>query len=666
MSGAGRTASRIAAGLVLLLAACGTTHGPSPSNAVEVHPSTTRWEVQQGARATLEVEVHVFGEAPPQLDLTAPAEIQFITSRPDASSDKWIVEVRPGWDLTPGTYGLVLIARAGVASATTPVDLVITAAPGVTLHLIGPSEAWANASLDLTVSTEGPGATTVELLADSNVLTMFEANFPQIVPLSSLAEGDHAITAQVRRGAQTFRAPETLSVHVDRTAPTLLKLVPDPDDANVPLAAQLEVWFSEPVLITTISGGVTSVPPGLSLANVRTRFLGGRRLEADLVGATREMMANITLQGITDRAGNPAAPISFGWSYPFWRVLEEGLNPKTGGKTEMARLLATPSGRAFVGQAGKEGTPTWMFLRVLRLDGDGSWEDLSWNYASASSVDLWVDASDVPTVAADALVYRYDGMFWDALPASLNCGSTAMRPILSVLGLGHRGSLAVSCTWDEPSGTNIRAYEYGEEEQSWTHLGEALSSELRGDIQPLGVGASTDLTLFPWYDHGTIGWSAWDGNTWSSPVPSVGGLNWERHRIAWVDSGGVPFISATATSTNGLRQLVLLKLSGGLWEDLGTPLRNSVLSVSETGPVALGEDPNGKLHALWVATKASGSELRVAGWNGTSWAAVGPAVATLPTGESFTDPAIAFTGADVYLLWTSRPDGQLHARKLNR
>jgi hypothetical protein len=669
MSATSRVVTALSA---LFLAACGTAGPPppSPSNSVEVHVDPSRWQVEQGSSATFEVQVHVDGEAPPRLDLAVVFPLESTILWPDHATDMWTVTVTPGFDLTPGSYGMVLIATAGVATATAAVDLVVTRAPGIAVHLQGPDEIWANSSARITVSASGEGANEAEVIVRGIVLARVPVNDEVEIDLTSMNEGLYPLTARVRRGSELFEAPETIDLYVDRTKPSLVKVRPSLGAEHVRVGTHLEASFSERLRIEAIESIATSQPAGITLEAIRTSFGDGRTVEVDLAGEKGGMSASVTLSGITDLAGNEAAPVSFNWAYPFWFDLADGLNPVSGGTTEISRLAASAASSAYVARVGTAGVPPATFLRVSRLDG-ASWTDLPWINKGPFKLDLTVDPAGAPilTVAADASTgrgtFRFGGTFWQGLGAP-NCDSGNSDFAFPVNGYNHRGFLTLACMKHETDRTRIFAHELSGSPPAWSLLGVVGESLLTEGVQAVAIGTGPGGTLFSWFDGGNLRWSLWDGSVWSHPIQSISDVEWVPHQLTWVDPGGVPYVSATTVLPDGSRRMVLEQWSGTSWQDLGTPLLDSVSTATESGPVALASDEAGNLHALWVAVSGAVSELRVSRWSGTEWISVEPVVEILPGIASITDPAVAFGGSDLYLLWTSRPDGQLHARMLNR
>jgi len=138
-------------------------------------------------------------------------------------------------------------------------------------------------------------------------------------PTAGVLEGAHTITAEVAFSSETARSAP-ITIVVDRTRPTVTR-TPAPGARNVALRAPIQAAFSEPIVLneaaaTTFSLAVAAGSPIATQAILDAAGMTVTIAIDDLAGLflPTSLLATIA-PTITDRAGNPLAPPSDGWSW---------------------------------------------------------------------------------------------------------------------------------------------------------------------------------------------------------------------------------------------------------------------------------------------------------------------------------------------------------------
>jgi hypothetical protein len=164
----------------------------------------------------------------------------------------------------------------------------------------------------------------VDLLTDSSStpLASIGAPFSFTWDTTNNPEGRYSITARATFGTGVATsAPVT--VIVDRTPPTLVSRVPQPNATDVDLTAPIVVTASEALLASTVTTSTVQLAiSGNPIASKTSLSEDGTTITVSL-SQRRSIQLPATIQEllpgtITDLAGNALAQSSWTWSAPFW------------------------------------------------------------------------------------------------------------------------------------------------------------------------------------------------------------------------------------------------------------------------------------------------------------------------------------------------------------
>jgi Bacterial Ig-like domain len=365
-----------------------------------------------------------------------------------------------------------------------------------------------NSTRDVSVQVliDGPRADLLEVFADDTLIAQFNAAiqvqnfFTAFFDSSAFAEGTYALRARATRQGVS-RDSATVEIVVDRTAPLLDSLTPDPG-SEVSQATVFTLDFSEPVnslpfrLTDAVSLAVTPLNASAPVQVPITATLStdGRQLSVQAQGALPLGVISLTWGGLKDAARNPIAG-SVSATFPIDRS-----SPLLAQPQQFVNfgppIAITGSGQLIAAWAESDNN-----LRVGAHDGTafvlfGAAGD---NPIGSAGVryDLALDAADLPHVAYTRgsganeiiVVRRFNGASWEDLGPAFSGvqNNPAQQPRLlidpsgrPVLALTRNGFVEVF-RFDAASGT-------------WASLGvpaAALSStiaDLRFDLALLPGG----------------------------------------------------------------------------------------------------------------------------------------------------------------------------------
>ncbi len=169
--------------------------------------------------------------------------------------------------------------------------------------------AYTNGTLNLQVVVGNGTPESVELLKGDDVLVSnLAAPYTYAWNTSSEAEGSYTLKARAKRGTEIIESEKTVTVIVDRTAPTIAERTPAPGADNVLYSAPITIKFSEPMSASTVtSANIQFIANSLPVSLTPSLESDGLTLNLQAVkGGVKEFdtQPELTLSKLTDRAGN--------------------------------------------------------------------------------------------------------------------------------------------------------------------------------------------------------------------------------------------------------------------------------------------------------------------------------------------------------------------------
>lgn len=442
-------------------------------------------------------------------------------------------------------------------------------------------ETWTNGTLRIQV--QAGTAVSVELLVDGVALANLAAPFVYDWDTTGLAEGPHALSARgifQGRGGEVAVEAAPLTVHVDRTPPTVVSRSPEPGDAFAWVGTRIEVGLSEPVTGTVaFAASGSALPPGGALAAALSA--DGQRITFTSSGPA-QVPGDLTvglLPGLADRAGNALALPLDAWSFGYQALARRPIAEAYWVYEAAPGLVRDPSGRlllAWTEMADAGGS----FVVHGRLAGDA---------------DGFGQRQAIPE-GASGLAVAPDGT------RHLACPGVAGDPLVL---------------------TYQAVDVYRSTAQGWTSLGHASAAS------PAQQGlVALDSAGTPWvassasdWDRGwTVYVSRWSGGVWSAVGSRLGsGPGWAAHpTFLAVDGTGAPVVAwQEYLGPSGSWEYHLSRFDGAAWQELTLP-------ASFYYVYAMGAD-GAPLVAFQDGGACTGLVRR---WNGAAWEPVGAAVAT--------------------------------------
>ena len=498
------------------------------------------------------------------------------------------------------------------------------AGDGASISIISPaSMTYANGDVIVQVRVSGGTPATVQLLRNDVAWQQIPSPYRYMWDTKPAPEGDYILTATATIGGHVVTSAPVI-VSVDRTAPMVTDLTPVRGNVTVDSAEQIHVTFSEPVVPATVTNAAVQLTAG------GAAIASGVKLAADATSLTVTIadrqaialpaaFAGTVATTITDRAGNPLAPLAPAWTWivPAWLKrppLPSELPPRLAIGADRRPVLL------YVTQELVSGTYV-EDVRVARLENE------QWNTSmgsptttrdtATSGYSLALDSQGQPVVAwtehfsqFDVHVGAWSGTSWTLFPAldAINdVGRDGSLPSVRVDGSGRP-----VVVWKEMTGTgptyDVFAARWGG--TAWTRLngtgiagGANLAQVLDG---PQLVLDAQGNPIFGWLSGGGIGSSVstWTGTDWARSQGLIGGFT----PYPALDAAGAPLVAAKSTDLHVLK-------AGASWTEVtSTPLTTS----SSWNAPRLALAPDGSPVVAWVDT-SSGVRLGVARWTGTAW-----------------------------------------------
>ncbi len=489
-----------------------------------------------------------------------------------------------------------------------------------------PDMTFTNGTVDIEVQVSGGTATKVQLLRNDTAWQ--ELSGPPFTFSWSTAaapDGPYVLTATATVDGQLVSSTP-LTITVDHTSPMVIGMTPASGSASVELTAPIQVTFSEAIAPATVNDGAVQLTiGGTTVASTVALAADAKSLTVTITSPSvltlpADFRATIAAT-ITDRAGNPLAPITAPWTWtvPAWIKLP----PLT--TVTPPRLALDANRRPVIAYATLDtvNANSVYDLRVARFEGN------AWNTsmgAPTTAVDtarngysLDLDSKGQPVVAwtetfGETVVHvgAWTGSSWNSAFPALNAikdvGKDGSLPSVRVDSADHP-----VVAWREVTGNfpTYDAFVARWDGTSWTSF---VGSGFQGGAGFERLADGPQLVLdkhdnpsFGWFDVSVgSGVAIWNGTDWAHGQALTGGFT----PYPVLDANGIPLIAIRGPD------LHVDKWNPPLlnWVPV---VMNLTTSSSWSAPrLAFAND--GAPIAAWLDT-SNGVRIGVARWTGTSW-----------------------------------------------
>ena len=480
-------------------------------------------------------------------------------------------------------------------------------------------------ALSVALEVSGDTPELVELLLGGEVIAQLSAPYTYEWDISALTDGSYSLGARATL-ADTVKEAEGRLINIDRTAPQVTQVSPDPD-LPLLLSSTIIISFSEFVKADNLSVKAETAAGPLEVS----RELLENALRVQLA-ASPELPAEVTLtvSGISDLAGNPLAETSLSWQLPAGQKLGDSANRdpnKVGthtsvavdsaGQVLLAWLEAEQPDIDFGANpdAFDSGILPGNELLVARWDGD-SWQALG----GALNTDLayppslvvqgqfpvvaWHEDAD-PTddsVKTQIFVKRWNGSTWESLGGTLNRDS-AEDASTPKLVLSENGELFVTWFEFDPASDSSNVYVAQWDGSAWTRLGEALNVTLTNPAAFPSISiSSAGQPVVAWTEVGAtrdLFVKRWDGTSWLSLGEALNvnaGARAVNPSIATL-SGDTVVVTWFEITTDFKQRIYAKRWDGASWQSLGEVL--NIDPENDAAHPVIATTPQGSILVSW-------------------------------------------------------------------
>ena len=495
----------------------------------------------------------------------------------------------------------------------------------LTLSLSPAGPILTNSPLNFSVTVTGGSADTLELQANDDVLGRFGSTNTFLWNANE-ADGSYIFKAVASAGSKTFSSNEVL-VTLDRTAPSIVSRSPEAGASGVAADAVVEIVFSEVLVassLTTTSLSVTA-KSAASISASPSLSADGKTLSVSLSGVTAPETLTLSLEGLSDAAGNTLSD-SWSWSVPAAPVSLESFK-QLGDLTELLGSARELGEKPLAMVADASGNLVMAFISDAKI------QVLSWSGSS------WTGLAGLPVDAAP-----------DSLPtvALLSDG----RPVVA---WRNGTDNPATTTIIEPSGIHVQRWNG----TGWDDLGQ-VNTALEASAPSLAISADDKIYVAYHESDGinpNVLVAQYEGSSWQ-PVADI--LDTTAAAIAInpalsVDSNGVPSVAWWEAEADGSSSAYVKQLNGSSWQALGTAL--NVGTKVRANMLSLASGPDNLPVVAWHETNSAAADpldvdhIYAKKWDGSSWQALGGAIDRADA-DGAQYPALAIDSANtINLVW---------------
>ncbi len=467
-------------------------------------------------------------------------------------------------------------------------------------------EEHVNGNLLVTVRFQGTTPDKVELLHEGELLATLVPPFQFTWDTRGQEERVHRLQARAEWEGREVLSKELL-VSVDRTRPDVAHLVPRHDNHTFAEASTFRVSFTEPVLVTepaalkfeyTVDGETWRET--LELSGDKRSLSAPILMRVPAALQSLDGASTLSLEGITDLAGNPLRVNVFGMPPQAWTWTVPAYKRET---VYMGRAAGRPA---------------------VAMDAEHA--------AVVAIADASLSPSSSPASFGDwMLVHRQSGETWSRMgnPFPLGTRVQVSNPSLALDPEGKPMVAFLQRIWGQSRRT-LEVYRWTSSE--WVPMGSSLNAP--GDAEAHDAALVVDSEGRP-----VVAWSAsdgihvarWEAETWQ-PLGEVqregiaAGPRMAAHAPALSPdgSGGLFLAWAEAESPTNRSGLYVRHWTGQTWAPVGGRLlRASDPTAFEAEEPSIATTPDGQPVVVWAERSAFApspqQEVVVARWSGTSW-----------------------------------------------
>jgi len=189
--------------------------------------------------------------------------------------------------------------------------------PVIAITTPATNPAYASGALTLEATVAGGTPDRVEFLVDGNSIAVLTSPpFRTSWNTAAVNEGQHVVIARTLSLFKAGAYSPRLTVIVDRTPPAVDSVSPSPE-SNIDASSLLSILFSEPMLPASITAtSVTLSADAGTVAHVSALSADGKTLTLTPGAFARPARIDLTLNGLTDLAGNGLPLARLSWNVP--------------------------------------------------------------------------------------------------------------------------------------------------------------------------------------------------------------------------------------------------------------------------------------------------------------------------------------------------------------
>ncbi len=464
-----------------------------------------------------------------------------------------------------------------------------------------------NSTIALSVEVTGGTADSVELFFNDSLVATLTAPYDFSF---DAADGNYIVQAIASVGTTSFKS-NTLTVTIDKTAPTIVSRSPEAD-SSASASADIQVSFSEAIDAASISASSVSLSDSILGVLTSTTSLNGNSLSLSFSETlSPPSVLSLSLTGLTDLAGNPLANQTWSWS------VTADVTPPPPAPTP-ATVLRSLGDSSVVASKDLFEKPVRIAgnaagdLGVIWLDGASLnvkvWTGSSWSVLASpvspkvpsrpdialtsegNPVITWrsgEDNAETPTVeSSEILVQRWNGSTWD----DLGVVNTSLESASPSLALDANNKIYLAFQASDGTNPDINVSTYDEATTAWVAVGSELDNK------------QANLALLP-----------------SLAVSASGELF-----VAWREN-------RSTDPDDRAAELFVKNWNGNAWVSLGSSLNINKNERADEFSIALGSNDQPVVAWSEFENLENSSNIYVKQWNGATWQQMGDTVDNVKT-----------------------------------